>query len=301
MSVVRWGSDWVSEGGMVFRRTDSLSKMMVLSFVLHLAFFSLILFSGRSFLGFSPSAFQSYQVTLVSPPSAPSTAAVAPKPTPHAPAAPPPRPAPPPVTPAKSPPSKGIPPPPAKEDPERLQEWWKKKVGSIKIPPVQPKTDPAPTQSFTRRPMVSPNPMESKTITPQKEEAAAPQHSAAPSPPALKQEASNSPVIATGSASLNVSLFKFPYYLKSIENKISGQWSPPPALLQEELVGAIVQFNVTRRGIIESVEIEKSSGNSQFDQAALRAVYNASPLPPLPDGLTDDPLKVHFSFTVQRG
>ncbi|TAK00697.1 MAG: TonB C-terminal domain-containing protein [Candidatus Manganitrophaceae bacterium] len=179
-----------------------------------------------------------------------------------------------------------------------MQEWWKKKVGSIKIPTVQPKTDPAPTQNVTKRPMVSPNPVESKTITPEKEEAAAPQHPAAPAP---KQEASNPPLIATGTAALNASLFKFPYYLKSIENKISGQWAPPPSLLQEEIVGAIVQFNVTRRGLIESVEIEKSSGNTQFDQAALRAVYNASPLPPLPEGLTDDPLKVHFSFTVQRG
>ncbi len=149
--------------------------------------------------------------------------------------------------------------------------------------------------------MVSPNPVESKAIVPEKEEAAATKNTVAPSAPSPKQEASNPAIIATGSASLNASLFKFPYYLNSIENKISGQWSPPPALLQEEIVGAIVQFSVTRRGSIESVEIEKSSGNSQFDRAALRAVYNANPLPPLPDGLMEDPLKVHFSFTVQRG
>ena len=298
MSVVRWSSDWVSESGIVFRRADGLSKMMALSFVLHLAFFSFVLFYGRFLWGFSSSALQGYQVTLVSPPSALHTTSVAPSPTPRAPAAPPPRPASPPPAAPKPMPSKGI--PPVKEDPERLQEWWKKKVGSIKIAPVQPKPRPTPTQTMPKRPMVSPTPVESKTITSTKEQTAAPQ-SLAPAAAAPKQEASNPPVIATGSASINASLFKFPYYLKNIENKISGQWSPPPALLEEEMVGAIVQFNVTRRGSIESVEIEKSSGNSQFDEAALRAVYNANPLPPLPDGLTDDPLKVHFSFTVQRG
>src|SRR5579884_530540 len=300
MSVVRWSSDWVSGNEIVFRRSDGLSKMMALSLVLHLAFFSFI-FYGRSFWGRSSSAFQSYQVTLVSPPSAPSISPAPPAPAapaPRAPVAPPPRPASPPVPATKPAPVKGL--PPVKEDPERLQEWWKKKVGSIKIPPVQSKTEPAPTQSITKRPMVSPSPVESKTITPQKEESA-PQPPAAPITPASKQEASNPPMIATGSASSNASLFRFPYYLKSIENKISGQWAPPPALLQQEIVGVIVQFNVTRRGSIESVEIEKSSGDRQFDQAALRAVYNASPLPPLPDGLTEDPLKVHFSFTVQRG
>ncbi|MDC4223870.1 MAG: TonB family protein [Candidatus Manganitrophus sp.] len=193
--------------------------------------------------------------------------------------------------------------PPVKEDPERLQEWWKKKAGSIKIPAVQrPKNDPAtpaPAQTV-KRPMASPAPVETNPTSPSKEEAAS-SHPAAPSASGPGPQASNPSIVATGGASLNASLFKYPYYLKSLENKISGQWSPPPVLLEEEVVGAIVQFHVTRRGSIESVEIEKSSGNSQFDQAALRAVYNANPLPPLPEGLSEDPLKVHFSFSVQKG
>jgi TonB family protein len=308
MSVVRWNSDWGSGDGMVFRRAEGLSKMMVLSFVLHLMFFSFILF-GRTFWGPSASAFQSYQVTLVPPSSAPrsvpSTPSSAPSPIASAPVAASSRPPSPPVAAPKPVPSKVA--PPVKEDPERLQEWWKKKAGSIKIPAVQqPKKDPAPpTPAQTvKKPMATPTPVETNSTAPQKEAAAAPSappHPAAPSTSGASQEASNSSLVATGSASLNTSLFKFPYYLKSLENKISGQWSPPPVLLDAQIVGAIVQFSVTRRGVIESVEIEKSSGNSQFDQAALRAVYNANPLPPLPEGLSEDPLKVHFSFTLQKG
>ncbi|WDT74117.1 MAG: TonB family protein [Candidatus Manganitrophus sp.] len=308
MSAVRWNSDWVSGSGAILRRAEGLSKMMVLSLVLHVAFFSFALY-GRSFLGFSPSAFQSYQVTLVPPSSAPPMASIAPAPRATVPAAPVSRPPSPPVAPpaeaSKPLSSKGV--PPVKEDPERLQDWWKKKAGSIKIPTVQkPKNDPAPPApaQTVKRPMATPAPVETNPATPQGETAAPPQpvapSTSAPSA-APSQEASNPSLIATGSASLNTSLFKYPYYLKSLENKISGQWSPPPVLLDERIVGAVVQFNVTRRGSIESVEIEKSSGNSQFDQAALRAVYNANPLPPLPEGLSEDPLKVHFSFTLQKG
>lgn len=308
MSAVRWNSDWVSGSGAILRRAEGLSKMMVLSLVLHVAFFSFALY-GRSFLGFSPSAFQSYQVTLVPPSSAPPMPSIAPAPRAPAPAAPVSRPPSPSVAPpaeaSKPLSSKGV--PPVKEDPERLQDWWKKKAGSIKIPTVQkPKNDPAPPApaQTVKRPMATPAPVETNPTASQGETAAPPQpvapSTSAPSA-APSQEASNPSLVATGSASLNTSLFKYPYYLKSLENKISGQWSPPPVLLDEQIVGAVVQFHVTRRGSIESVEIEKSSGNSQFDQAALRAVYNANPLPPLPEGLSEDPLKVHFSFTLQKG
>lgn len=315
--------------------------MMALSLTLHLAFFLFVLY-GRPLWRLSPGALQSYQVTLVSPLSGPSSLSVnpsstsdaasapfprsltpsTPSPTPGAQMASPPRPSSPPIATPKPLSPKA---PPVKEDPERLQDWWQKKARSIKIPPVQqPKNDPAPpTPAQTiKGPMANPAPAETDPTALQKEGAAGPAPPAGPSLPggtthpggsstgAPGQAGDPSSVMATGSVAaggggggglLNASLFKFPFYLKNIENKISGQWSPPPALLQQEMVDAIVQFNVTRRGVIESIEIEKSSGNSQFDQAALRAIYNANPLPPLPEGLAEDSLKVHFSFTVQRG
>ncbi|MBI3802210.1 MAG: TonB family protein [Nitrospirae bacterium] len=297
----RWSSDWESGNGIAFRRTEGLSRMVALSVFCHLAFFSLVAF-GRIFWGGSPSL-QSYQVTLVSPTSnAPSAPAAPPSlpqaPTPRPPAAAPARPAPPPAPVVKAPATKGLPPPPMKPDPERLQEWWKKKVGSIKIPPVSPKSAPAPAKEMPKRPMISPIPTESQPLTTSKEESPVTPAPAAPAAPAPTQEASASAVVAAAGAALNPSLFKFPYYLRSIQNKISENWAPPH---HEEQTEAVIRFSVTRSGRIELPEVEKSSGNSQFDQAALRAVYNANPLPPLPEGLTEDPLKVHFSFTLQRG
>ncbi len=96
-------------------------------------------------------------------------------------------------------------------------------------------------------------------------------------------------------------LSQFPGYLQIMENKISGQWTPPPISMQGEGAGAIIQFNVRKDGRIESVEIEKSSGNKFFDLAAMRAISQAHPLPPLPEDLNEERLTVHFSFTVQKG
>ncbi len=95
--------------------------------------------------------------------------------------------------------------------------------------------------------------------------------------------------------------FGYPYYLSSIENKIAKQWSPPPAAdsTKRERAMAVVGFVIKQNGRIDTktILIEKSSGNPFFDMAALRAVHDANPMPPLPRGLLDD-LRVHFSFEV---
>ena len=44
-----------------------------------------------------------------------------------------------------------------------------------------------------------------------------------------------------------------------------------------------VVFEIGRDGKVSGLEVEKSSGNPLYDQAALRAVTEATPFPPLPD------------------
>jgi TonB family protein len=61
-----------------------------------------------------------------------------------------------------------------------------------------------------------------------------------------------------------------------------------------------VYFRVGRDGSIHSPAVETSSGSFLFDQAALRSVVQAGPLPPLPSGFTDDYLGVHFSFAYEQ-
>ncbi len=88
------------------------------------------------------------------------------------------------------------------------------------------------------------------------------------------------------------------YYI-NIQRKVEIYWSPP---LQStaEIKEAVVYFILYPTGRIADPTIEKSSGNAFFDQAALRAIYEASPLPPFPQGIRDPSLKVHFSFSLMK-
>ena len=53
-------------------------------------------------------------------------------------------------------------------------------------------------------------------------------------------------------------------------------------------------------GQISGSVLSKSSGDSLFDQLAMRAVLYANPLPPLPNGFPDETLKVHMKFVGRR-
>lgn len=74
--------------------------------------------------------------------------------------------------------------------------------------------------------------------------------------------------------------FKFPPYLVIVRDKIEQTWNPPPGVQGAK---AKVQFTVHRSGRVGDPKLLESSGNFYFDQAAVRAIMTASPLPPMPE------------------
>ena len=88
--------------------------------------------------------------------------------------------------------------------------------------------------------------------------------------------------------------FPYPWYLKQISEKLDKQWHPPKEF-QSDTVCEVV-FSIARSGEVSDSSVEKASGDSLFDQLALRAVLYANPLPPLPSGFPEDTLKVHMKF-----
>ncbi len=91
--------------------------------------------------------------------------------------------------------------------------------------------------------------------------------------------------------------FPFAYYLNLLRYRVQENWNPPYQEIGEERrISAIVGFRVERNGKITGVEIENGSGKFLFDQAALRAVAAAGPLPPLPDEFAGEKLTVHIEF-----
>jgi protein TonB len=109
----------------------------------------------------------------------------------------------------------------------------------------------------------------------------------------------NAPTTTTGSIAVDASDFPFTYYLRLIQSKIGERWSPPRAAAAGG-ERAVILFEIQRDGqVARAPVVERSSGNALYDQAALRAVADASPFPPLPPEFKASSLRVHFGFEYQ--
>lgn len=67
-------------------------------------------------------------------------------------------------------------------------------------------------------------------------------------------------------------------YISLIGGKIHQQWVFPETADKDLL--AIINIRIARNGNVTILGFEKKSGNVLFDRAAIRAINNASPLPP---------------------
>jgi TonB family protein len=92
--------------------------------------------------------------------------------------------------------------------------------------------------------------------------------------------------------------FPYPWYLKAIADRLDKQWRPPQEYAPD--TACQVTFVIDRAGQVSGAQVTKVSGDSLFDQLALRAVLYSNPLPPLPNGFPDDQLKVHMKFVGRR-
>lgn len=94
--------------------------------------------------------------------------------------------------------------------------------------------------------------------------------------------------------------FPYPYYLVAIQNKVTENWQPPSNLGAVQQAKTTVFFQIQRNGHISEIRVEQSSGSIQLDEAAIRAVRLADPLPPLPQGFKENTLRVHFGFVYHE-
>jgi TonB family protein len=61
-----------------------------------------------------------------------------------------------------------------------------------------------------------------------------------------------------------------------------------------------VQFTVMRNGMVKDIQLAESSGNRALDMSAVRAVYDAGQLPPLPAAYEKDQARIEFWFELKR-
>jgi protein TonB len=88
--------------------------------------------------------------------------------------------------------------------------------------------------------------------------------------------------------------FHFAYYVERMLALIESRWYKPAAPAGTK---ARARFTINREGRLSGIELESTSGNSSFDRAALRALYAANPLPPLPPAYAKPSLTVHLTFS----
>jgi colicin import membrane protein len=102
---------------------------------------------------------------------------------------------------------------------------------------------------------------------------------------------------AEQTAGVTVEDFQFNYYLQLLLDRIAVHWAPPARPPYSQPVTALVYFRIDRSGrLVVGPEIRTSSGNSLFDQAAVRAISSSIPLPPLPQAYEGRSLGVNLAF-----
>ncbi|HEV7921047.1 MAG TPA: TonB family protein [Thermoanaerobaculia bacterium] len=172
--------------------------------------------------------------------------------------------------------------------------------------PLQPAAKPAPVKKTiqepravieTPKPAVKPEP-KTVPLSPFGQSTRKGSERPAPPPPtpAPAQQTSTGPNIALGGTGVTgIEGGDFPYtiYIDRMHTLIGQHWLRPQATPGTTTT---VSFVIDRDGTIRDVRTETSSGNGTFDRGALRAVLEASPLPPLPFGYSGNYLGVHLTF-----
>lgn len=90
---------------------------------------------------------------------------------------------------------------------------------------------------------------------------------------------------------------EFIAYRNTIERAIKGGWRWVPGV---QVLRAQIYMLILPTGVIQEARVDSSSGNSTFDNSALRAVYKASPLPPPPADLYNQFKEVRITFDSQE-
>jgi|SRR5687768_10753930 len=114
-----------------------------------------------------------------------------------------------------------------------------------------------------------------------------------PPPPASATPGNEIGIGEAGVTGLEGGDFPYTLYLDRMKTLVGARWIRPQVAAGGKTV---VYFRIQRDGTIRDAAIETPSGNGTFDRAALRAVLETSPLPPLPFGYSGNYLGVHLTF-----
>lgn len=122
--------------------------------------------------------------------------------------------------------------------------------------------------------------------------------------PPQQQSAQRTGIALTGAEdderNFTVEDFPFAHYLGRIRDLIATRWSPPPRGQFAPQRRAEVFFRIGRNGqLVVQPRMNSASGSTLFDRAAMQAIAQASPFPPLPREYQGQSLGVGLAFVQE--
>jgi protein TonB len=100
--------------------------------------------------------------------------------------------------------------------------------------------------------------------------------------------------------SANTKQYEFASYMSAWVSKVErvGNLNYPSDLRRKKLHGDLVlTVGIFQNGTVESIDVRRSSGIPEIDEAAIRIVQMAAPYSPLPDNITDRVDILHITRT----
>ena len=94
---------------------------------------------------------------------------------------------------------------------------------------------------------------------------------------------------------------RYGWYVTAIRNRISSNWLKGTVNPNIRVAPRVyVAFQILRDGQIVNSQLTASSGLASLDRSALRAIYDSSPMPPLPADYLAPSVAVEFWFDFRR-
>lgn len=104
-----------------------------------------------------------------------------------------------------------------------------------------------------------------------------------------------------GTFTLDTKEYKFLIYNKRLKEKIESIWIYPPDAAAHGVYGdLIIKFTINKNGRLGAVELIRTSGHENLDDAAIKALKSGEPYWPLPDewGMEAYSIEGHFIYTI---
>ncbi len=94
---------------------------------------------------------------------------------------------------------------------------------------------------------------------------------------------------------------RFGWYGDMLQQRVGQKWRTDEVDPRVQTAPpVIITFDILKDGSARNVRILQGSGNRTLDLSAQRAIYEAAPFPPLPQGYERDDAQIEFWFELKR-